>query len=258
VLEARPVRITELSFGYTPRQSRLDEQHVKSLVEVIDRVPPIIVDQRTMVVIDGLHRTEAARRAGREEVSAVLFAGSETEALALAIKANVGHGKALTLEERRGAADTLLRRTPERSDRWVAEVCGLSHTTVARVREAVRDKAPLVRTGRDGRSRPIDNHPGQVDVAKVLTDDPGSSLRRVARLAGVSPNTARRVATKLADQQRQGAERLAAQILVGEEPPLKVARSPQPQGELSWWEKTSVFPGDIGTRVGELSNGQAQ
>jgi hypothetical protein len=127
LLDARLLRITELSYGYTPRRSRVDEEHVNSLIEVINRVPPIIVDQRTMMVIDGFHRTEAARRAGYGEIRAVLFSGTRTDVLALAIKANVGHGNPLTREERRAAASMLLGRVPDRSDRWVAEICGLSH-----------------------------------------------------------------------------------------------------------------------------------
>ena len=237
LLEARPVRITELSFGYTPRQSRLDEEHVKSLVEVIDRVPPIIVEQRTMTVIDGLHRTEAARRAGHREIAAVIFAGSEIEALALAIKANVGHGKPLTREERRAAAGTLLTEAPQRSDRWVAEVCGLSHTTVARIREGANDKGPFVRTGRDGRSRPIDT----TRLVKrpwphALADNPRSSLRRAAQLAGISKYGS--VALASLCNETDGIptlQRTPAQG--GEEPLLEITRS---QAELSWWKKTDV------------------
>ena len=119
--EVRVVRLSELSVGYTPRQTRVDEDHVMALVEVIDRLPPIIVDER-MIVIDGVHRIEASRRAGRREIRAVLFTGDETEALTLAIRANVEHGKPLTRNERRAAARLLLRQHPDRSDRWVAEI----------------------------------------------------------------------------------------------------------------------------------------
>ena len=248
LLKSRPVRITELSFGYTPRQSRLDQEHVNMLVEVIDQVPPIIVEQRTMTVIDGLHRTEAARRAGRLEIAAVIFTGSEVEALALAIKANVGHSKSLTREERRAAAGTLLREAPHRSDRWVAEVCGLSHTTVARIRGAVHGKGPLLRTGRDGRSRPIDSAPGQAAVVNALTDNPGGSLRRAARLAGVSPNTARRVATKLVQQSRRDSDPRADPGQGPDDPPVERTR---PRAELSWWERTDVLSGDFGKPLRE-------
>ena len=200
-----------------------------------------------MTVIVGLHRTEAARRAGHEEVLAVAFTGSDIEALALAIKANVGRGKALTRGERRVAASSLLRRAPERSDRWVAEVYGLSHTTVAGVREAVSAQARSVRTGRDGRNNPVDSALGHAAVAKALTANPGKSLRRAARLAGVSSIIARRVAAQLEHLEGQGPDRLPAEGLVGEEPFANILRSAKPRGELSWWKKTDVLPTDNGT-----------
>jgi ParB-like chromosome segregation protein Spo0J len=250
--EARLVQITQLSFGYTPRRSPLDEEHVNSLVEVVDQVPPIIVDECTLMVIDGLHRTEAARRAGREELRAVLFSGSGVDAVALAISANLRDGKPLTRYERRAAASMLLKRVPQRSDRWVGEVCGMSHTTIARVRETTSAAALPVRIGRDGRSRPIDGVPGQAAVAKALASNPGGSIRRVARLAGVAPNTARRVATKLARPEDPGSDPLLTQGPTEEEPLIDLTRLSGPQGDINWWERTAVFPGDLSAHFGEL------
>ena len=55
-----------------PGDTRLDTGHVASLMEVIDRLPPVLVDQRTMSVIDGVHRLEAFRMAGRSHIEAAL------------------------------------------------------------------------------------------------------------------------------------------------------------------------------------------
>ena len=107
-----------------------------ALAEVLDRLPPVVVDKRTMKVVDGVHRVEASRRVGRTEIRAVLFSGSETEALVVAVQANIRHGKPLSRSERQAAAGKILRGCPDRSDRWVADVCGLSHSTVARIRQA--------------------------------------------------------------------------------------------------------------------------
>ena len=132
------MRLTDLVGSYSPRDIRVDEDHVLALAEVLDRLPPVVVDERTMKVIDGVHRVEASRRMGRTEIRALLFSGSETDALVVAVQANVRHGKPLSRSERQAAAGTLLRRCPDRSDRWVAEVCGLSHSTVARIRRPPR------------------------------------------------------------------------------------------------------------------------
>lgn len=187
--EVHLVRVGDVTVGYSPRQEKVDQGHVQALLEVIDRLPPIIVDKRSMRVLDGVHRLEAAKRAGRAEVPAIFFSGTETEALVVAVQANIRHGKPLSRAERQAAAAALLRRCPERSDRWVAEVCGLAHSTVARVRQAANVLDGGVRTGRDGRRRPVDPAAGQANVAQALADAPESTVRQVAKVAGVTPST---------------------------------------------------------------------
>lgn len=156
---ATRVAAAQLSVGYTPRHSPVDDGHVRMLMEVLELVPPIVVHRRTMTVIDGVHRLEAFRRAGWAQVPAVLFDGDECAALVMAVEANVAHGKPLSLSERRAAASGLLAHFSERSDRWIAQVCGLSHSTVARLRSGATELDPALevtsRVGRDGRRRPV-------------------------------------------------------------------------------------------------------
>ena len=52
--------------------------------------------------------------------------------------------------------------------------------------------------GRDGRVRPVNHAERQKAVIKVLEANPDASLRQVARSAGVSPETVRRVRAKMA------------------------------------------------------------
>ena len=61
----RPIPVADLQVGYSPRQSKLDNDHVASLMEMVEHLPPIVVNKRTMTVLDGVHRLEAFRRAGR-------------------------------------------------------------------------------------------------------------------------------------------------------------------------------------------------
>jgi ParB-like chromosome segregation protein Spo0J len=190
--EGRVVPLGDLVGSYSPRDKRVDEDHVLALAEVLDRVPPVVVDKATMKVIDGVHRVEATRRMGRTEIRAVFFEGSETDALVVAVQANIRHGKPLSRGERQAAAGALLRRCPERSDRWLAEVCGLSHSTVARIRQASAALGPGTRTGRDGRRRPVDPGAGRAAIAKALAEEPGSSFRQAAEAAGVAPSTVHR------------------------------------------------------------------
>ena len=190
--EGGAVPLGDLVGSYSPRDKRVDEDHVLALAEVLDRFPPVVVDKRTMKVIDGLHRVEASRRMGRSEIRAVFFDGSETDALVVAVQANIRHGKPLSRSERQAAAGALLRRCPERSDRWLAEVCGLSHSTVARIRQAADALGSGTRTGRDGRRRPVDSAAGRAAIAKALAEEPGSSFRQAAEAAGVAPSTVHR------------------------------------------------------------------
>ncbi|HUC13217.1 MAG TPA: ParB N-terminal domain-containing protein [Acidimicrobiales bacterium] len=210
--EGRVVRLADLAGSYSPRVTKVDEDHVLGLAEVLDRLPPVVVDERTMKVIDGVHRVEASRRMGRTEIRALLFSGSETDAFVVAVQANVRHGKPLSRSERQSAAGTLLRRSPDRSDRWVAEVCGLSHSTVSRIRQAAEALGPVVpgvRTGRDGRRRPVDPAAGRAAIARALAEGPASSFRQVAETAGVAPSTAHRAAAAVRRLRREPLERPA-------------------------------------------------
>jgi hypothetical protein len=126
-----------------------------------------------------------------------LFTGSQAEAIAIAIQANVKHGKPLSREERRAAARILLHSFPERSDRWVGETCGLSHATVALIRRGLNISNDKVRTGRDGRRRPVDKLASQMAVARLLTDNPATTVRQIARAAGVAPSTVHRARARL-------------------------------------------------------------
>jgi len=85
------------------------------------------------------------------------------------------HGKPLSRGERQAAAGARPSQVPERSDRWLAEVCGLSHSTVAEY--AGRRRAGPGRDGRDGRRRPVDPS-GRAAIAKALAEEPRSSSDR--------------------------------------------------------------------------------
>ena len=191
------VSVADVSVGYSPRHTKVDLDHVAALADVVDRLPPVIVDERTMTVIDGVHRLAAYRSLGRGLIPALLFKGSDMEALVIAIQANIQHGKPLSRSERQEAARALLRSCPDRSDRWVGEVCGVSHSTVAVLRRSVSEAEAKVRTGRDGRRRPVDPTLGQAAVARVMAENPTASIRQAAGAAGVAPSTVQRLAAGL-------------------------------------------------------------
>jgi ParB-like chromosome segregation protein Spo0J len=154
--ERRIVRLSvaKLRPGPEVRFGGVDERHAVLLAASPGSLPPIVVNSATMAVVDGSHRVRAAQLRGEVQIAAVLVEGSEMEMYIAAVRANVEHGKPLTLEERQAAAVNLLRNAPQLSDRSIGDTCGLSHTTVGKIRRATGQNGQLQkRLGRDGRVR---------------------------------------------------------------------------------------------------------
>jgi len=60
---------------------------------------PALIVTKEMILIDGFQRLEAAKRRGDEEIEVEVRYITEEEALALAAKLNITHGKRLTILE---------------------------------------------------------------------------------------------------------------------------------------------------------------
>jgi hypothetical protein len=189
-----PVRvpISWLALGDSPRLDGFNEEHVARLADVEAPLPPILVERRTMRVIDGWHRLLAAVRRGRESIEVEFFEGSGADAFLRSVEANVKHGFPLSQADRRAAAARIIASHPAMSDRAIAHVAGLGAKTVASIRRTTSDGAPQSgrRIGRDGRIRPLNSLEGRIRAAELFTARPDASLREVAREAGVSPATA--------------------------------------------------------------------
>jgi ParB-like chromosome segregation protein Spo0J len=203
-LEVVDVATSSLRMGRSPRDRGIDHAHVALLAEAHEHWPPIVVSRRDRAVIDGQHRVAAAKQLGLKRLRAVYFDGTPDDAYVEFVRRNVGHGLALTLEERRAAVRRILLTHPDRSDRSIATVCGLSPKTVARVRReadgatggkgAARTKK---RVGRDGRKRPVDSRASRARIVEELERRPDASLRSIASTVGVSPETVRSMREKL-------------------------------------------------------------
>jgi ParB-like chromosome segregation protein Spo0J len=210
------VPIDRLSIADSPRISGESPEHVRALAAAETRLPPIIVHRATMRVIDGVHRLRVAEIRRQEKIAVQFFDGDDEDAFVLAVKANITHGLPLSLADRKLAASRVIASHPQWSDRMIASVTGISAKTVAELRDR-RPGAPDrhdVRIGRDGRVRPIDGSQGRLIASELLADNPGLSLRRVAQLAGISPETARDVRNRLRR---------------GEDPLLRVTSGPRPE-----------------------------
>jgi ParB-like chromosome segregation protein Spo0J len=200
------------------RSEGLDASHVAAFCELEGQWPPLLVwGRHPEVVLDGAHRLAAARKLGHETVQVVVFDGDADQAFVEAVRRNVDHGLPLTVSDRARAGEHLLRRHPDWSDRRIAEVCGLSPHTVAKLRTELPSargtaKPPVERSakvvepcsaerivdlesrlGRDGKARPAQAGLLRERVVEALRANPGGSLRQIASVAKVSPETVRRI-----------------------------------------------------------------
>ncbi|NUP50431.1 MAG: transcriptional regulator [Catenulispora sp.] len=176
-----------------------DAAHVARLAEVETALPPILVDRRTMRVIDGTHRLMAAAVNHRPTIDVHFFDGDPSDVFLRAVEANIAHGFPLSLNDRRAAARRIISSHGHLSDRGIAQVTGLSAKTIAMLRHQSEDDAnrPTARIGRDGRARPLNGTERRARVAELMTERPHASLRELARIAGVSPATASDVRKRL-------------------------------------------------------------
>ncbi|WET80947.1 helix-turn-helix domain-containing protein [Amycolatopsis sp. QT-25] len=199
-LSALPVveiELSRLSTACSPRTSGEDPDHVETLLSAEWELPPILVHRPTMRVVDGLHRLKAARVRGDTKIRARFVDGAESDAFVLAVEANIRHGLPLSLADRKRAAVQIIGTHPQWSDRRVASATGISAGTVADLRRRGGEGGGETRVGRDGRIRPVDGSERRKLAAELIRNDPGLSLRQVAKKVGISPETVRDVRARL-------------------------------------------------------------
>ncbi|SCE15416.1 ParB-like nuclease domain-containing protein [Streptomyces sp. SolWspMP-5a-2] len=204
----------------SPRTAGLDEDHVRALADVLESLPPLLVERNSLRVIDGMHRLLAARLKGHEHVRVEFYDGDADQAFLHSVRINVRHGLPLTRADRRAAAERLFRTHPQLSDRAIAAIAGLATKTVARLRlTLVGCSSSDVRVGQDGRRRPVNNADGRLAASRVIALRPEASLREIAREAGISVGTAHDVKERI----RQGRDPLPDGV---REKTLEIAPAP--------------------------------
>ena len=255
------IKVADLKVGPSFRDDGLCPEHVERLMTQGGSWPPIVVNSDGLV-IDGAHRVVAARRLGWARLDAVLFEGGSDEAFIEFVRRNVAHGLLLTLRERKRAAVRVLGLHREWSDRRVAEVCGISSKTVGRLRFDVgcptEEDAQLdggSRVGRDDRRRPVQRGSARARVVEALRTQPSGSLRAVAAVAGVSPETVRLVRMNLTQAPREAATETetaaetTAETAADESGAWRAdaALVSCDAGEefLSWFERTQITDSDM-------------
>ncbi len=193
------IPISALRSADSPRFGFVDAEHSRTLAELEEGLPPILVRRSTMRVIDGMHRLSAAQLRGDTTIAVRFFDGTEDEAFLVAVHANIAHGLPLRIAERRAAAERIVRGRPELSDRSIAATVGLAAKTVAALRHRASGDLPQfdTRIGRDGRVRPVSSTDGRRLAGRMIEEHPEASLRTIARGAGISVGTVRDVRQRI-------------------------------------------------------------
>jgi uncharacterized ParB-like nuclease family protein len=111
------------------------------LMQAGEQLPPVTVfhDGETYWLGDGRHRLEARKRVGYTDISVDVRKGTERDAQLYAFSANHAHGLPASQADRKKIARILLDDEEWKtwSDRKIAELSGLSHPTVGKMREAL-------------------------------------------------------------------------------------------------------------------------
>jgi Protein of unknown function (DUF1013) len=196
--QPEPVPIQQLRTADTPRFTGLDITHTRTLADTETELPPILVHRPTMRIIDGMHRLNATILRGQQTIHVTYFDGTENDAFLLAVKSNTTHGLPLSTPERRAAAARIIQTHPHLSDRSIAHTTGLAAKTIATIRTTTHHTThPTTRLGRDGRTRPLNSADGRRIAGTILQNHPNTSLRKIAKDAGISVGTARDVRERL-------------------------------------------------------------
>ena len=129
---------------------------------------PILVyqDGERHFLADGSHRKAGARKAGLTHIPALVRVGDRLAALEASLRSNHTNAERRSVADKCYAVAKALKEFPDRSDRMLAEMCGVSPNFVGKQRELMAEPSTAHedssgkptqkrRVGRDGRRRKL-------------------------------------------------------------------------------------------------------
>lgn len=179
--------------GETQARASIDEEQIMRMTEQLKRrkagrphdddreIPPIdaFFDGKGYWIGDGNQRTEAHSRAKVAYIRAWVHQGGKLDAFVFNIQANRVHaGKQWETADGRHAAETLLKSeeaTSRYSSREIAEMCGISRSTVDRLRGEMT-RAHLEHAPDSTRPKPDWNPPKRTAAQELATMNPAEQL----------------------------------------------------------------------------------
>lgn len=155
------LRVSELrTNGGTQARERIDPETVDAyaaaMADGAEFPPPVAFFDGTVYwLADGFHRVASAKKNAVESIDVDVRSGDRRQAILFAVGANAVHGLRRTNADKRRAVTVLLSDDEwrQRSDRWIAEKCGVSNRFVGEFRATVNGTQLNPRTGQDGKTR---------------------------------------------------------------------------------------------------------
>jgi hypothetical protein len=149
--ELREVPIDELVIDRELQcRESINELTVEEYLQAMkrgDKFPPLLAVRagKKLLLVEGRHRLEAARRLGLKKVKVLVISGTREDAIWLAAAANKDHGLRRTNADKERAVKTALAhpRAKGLSDREIAKHVGVSHQMVSDYRKEGRGEQGL-------------------------------------------------------------------------------------------------------------------
>jgi hypothetical protein len=149
--------------GGTQSRESIDPDLVNEYRQALEdgaKLPPLIVfhDGSDYWLADGFHRYFAAKRKGSTQLQCEVHNGEQRDAILFAVGSNAMHGQRRTNADKRHCVEMVLadEEWAKKSDRWIAEKCGVGPDLVADVRGSPIGNRQ-VREGRDGKTYDTSN-----------------------------------------------------------------------------------------------------
>jgi hypothetical protein len=145
-----------------------------------DKFPPLeaVQDGNVMLLADGWHRYEAALLAGFKSFEVRIRPGTRGDAVELAIRLNLPHGRPLAGQDTRRRVELALHELRDRSDGYIADLCKVTQSYVSRIHRRLRPvlSCSEKRRGLDGKVRKLPQKTaGSPSTPPAMADGASSS-----------------------------------------------------------------------------------
>lgn len=157
-----------------------DRETLKKDIELEGRIRDAIKayegEDGDLYLLGGLNRLEIAKELGYEVIDVEVIAISDDDREDFAIRDNLSR-RHFTREQKSKLTQYYVEKFPEKSNRYIASLMGISHNTVGKMREETTgqtDQLGVKREGKDGRLR--DTTPKSIkDIAVNIAKEGGRS-----------------------------------------------------------------------------------